>query len=205
MKRRRFCALIPLSLVLVVMQLAFTAHAQNVAVSSARTLEQLTAQANAIVLGRVISSRIEPHPKYPHIQTAVITLRVHEAFKGKAAETYSFRQYVWDLRDRATAAGYSRGQEVLLFMNAENQHGLSSPAGMEQGRFAIVQDSSGNAMAVNGRNNVGLLRGLRKGPLIQSKALTVRSRTTVTTHEQGPIALDSLKELVKAIVGVQQK
>ncbi|MCI0353596.1 MAG: hypothetical protein L0099_00960, partial [Acidobacteria bacterium] len=130
--------------------------AQRGALTVPRNLSQLTDRAAVIVRGNVVSARIEKHPEFTNLHTVVVTLRVKETLKGEVGDTYTFRQYIWDIRDRYDVAGYRRGLEVILLMNAPNQHGLTSPAGMEQGRFRVFRDRSGNEVAVNGLGNHGL-------------------------------------------------
>ena len=45
----------------------------------------------------VVSVRMEKHPELTNLDTVVVTLRVRETLKGQAGETFTFRQYVWDL------------------------------------------------------------------------------------------------------------
>ena len=45
-------------------------------------------------------------------------------------------------------------------MNAPSRYGLTSPAGMEQGRFRIHRDRTGRTSALNGAGNHRLFAGL---------------------------------------------
>ena len=85
--------------------------------------------------GTVLSARVEKHPELDNLDTLVMTLRVRETLKGGAQGTYTFRQYIWDLRDCRDARVTARGRNVLL-MNGPSRYGLTSPAGIEQGRSA---------------------------------------------------------------------
>ena len=76
-----------------------------------RNLEQMVVSAADIVRGTVLSARVEKHPELDNLDTLVVTLEVREAIKGGARGTYTFRQYIWDLRDVHDAAGYHKGQE----------------------------------------------------------------------------------------------
>src|SRR4051794_17780989 len=88
-----------------------SANGQRGALTAPRNLDELTAKASVIVVGRVVSAAVEPHPDYPNLMTTVVTLRVSETLKGTTGATYTFRQFIWDIRDRQTAQGYRRGQE----------------------------------------------------------------------------------------------
>jgi hypothetical protein len=172
-----------------------SAHAQRGALTAPRNLDELTAKASVIVVGRVVSAAVEPHPDYPNLMTTVVTLRVSETLKGTTGATYTFRQFIWDIRDRQTAQGYRRGQEVLLFMNAENANRLTSPVGLEQGRFSISQDREGKSLAVNGRGNVGLFQGMATAKA--RAGISAQAQQSLTKQEPGPLSLEVLKQLVQ--------
>ena len=181
--------------------IAHPASAQRGARVVSRDLSQLVEEAAVIVRGHVATAKVEPHPELTHLWTVVVTLRVQETFKGQVGETLQFRQYLWDLRDRQDAAGYGKGQEVVLFLTAPSRYGLSSPAGLEQGRFRITRDSQGNRHALNGRGNAGLFRQLK--PQLERRRITLPPRLSQLAVEQraGPLALDDLREMVRLIAG----
>ena len=178
---------------------AAPAFAQRGAMTATRNIEQLTSLAADIVRGTVISARVEKHPELPNLDTVVVTLRVHDTLKGHAAGTYTFRQYIWDMRDRQDAAGYRKGQQYLLLMNAPSRYGLTSPAGMEQGRFRVLRDATGKDIAVNGRENVQLMSGLTTGLAKAGVVLSSASMGLVAKHQKGPIAADDLASLIREL------
>src|SRR5690242_6421421 len=115
--------------------------AQSSARTVQRSLDQLTTEADVIVHGYVTSARFEPHPQLRNLMTVVVTMKVIETWKGPARKTITFRQYVWDLnQQKAAAGGYGKGQELLLLLRPVSEYGLTSPAGLEQGRFLISRD-----------------------------------------------------------------
>ena len=87
------------------------AFAQRGALTVPRNLDQLTDRAADIVRGTVLSAHVEKHPELTNLDTVVVTLRVSETLKGQAIGTYTFRQYIWDVRDRYDNAGYRKGQD----------------------------------------------------------------------------------------------
>jgi len=178
---------------------AAPALAQRGAMTVPRNLEQMVAGASDIVRGSVVSARVEKHPELQNLDTLVVTLRLSDAIKGGARGTYTFRQYVWDLRDERDAAGYYKGQEYLLLMNAPSRYGLTSPVGMEQGRFRIVRDGAGRQLAVNGRGNALLMQGVPTTHTRAGVALSRDSADVVIKHQQGPIAVDDLVRLVREL------
>jgi hypothetical protein len=173
------------------------AYAQRGAMTLPRNLDELTDRASDIVRGTVVDARVEKHPELDNLDTVVVTLSVRETLKGDARGTYTFRQYIWDIRDRQDAAGYRKGQDLLLLMNAPSRYGLSSPVGLEQGRFRIHRDPSGREVALNGTGNVRLferLQDAKPGPA----ALTERQASLVARHRNGPIALEDVSALIRA-------
>jgi hypothetical protein len=174
-----------------------SAFAQRGAMTVPQNLDELTDRAQDVVRGTVVSAHVERHPELTNLHTVVVTLRVGETLKGAARETYSFRQYIWDVRDRYDAAGYRKGQELLLLMNAPSRYGLASPVGLEQGRFRVQRDRTGRAVALNGAGNVRLFDRLQ-GPPGKPAALTPRQAGLITKHRGGPVALDQLAGMIRA-------
>lgn len=173
------------------------AFAQRGAMTVPQNLDELTDRAQDIVRGTVVSAHVEKHPELTNLHTVVVTLRVGETLKGATRDRYTFRQYIWDVRDRYDAAGYRKGQELLLLMNGPSRYGLASPVGIEQGRFRIQRDRSGRAVALNGSGNLRLFDRLQDPPG-KPAALTPRQASVVAKHRQGPVALDELTGMIRA-------
>lgn len=189
-----------ISAVLAACLLAAPAFAQRGAMTVPRNLDQLADRASDIVRGTVVSARVEKHPELTSLDTVVVTLRLKETLKGEARGTYTFRQYLWDARDNYDAAGYRKGQDLLLLMIAPSPLGLASPAGMGQGRFRIVRDRAGREMAVNAAGNARLFEGL-DAPGKQPAPLTSRQASLVANHPGGPIPAAELTALIRAFAG----
>ncbi len=171
--------------------------AQRGALTVPRNLNQLTDRAADIVRGTVVSARVEKHPELTNLDTVVVTLRVRETLKGQAQGTFTFRQYIWDIRDKSDAAGYAKGQDMLLLLVAPSAYGLSSPAGMDQGRFRIERDRSGREMALNGTGNARLFEGLsavaeKEGVVFSSKQMSL-----VAKHRKGAVEVRELTTLIR--------
>lgn len=171
--------------------------AQRGALTVPRNLNQLTDRAADIVRGTVVSARVEKHPELTNLDTVVVTLRVLETLKGRAQGTYTFRQYIWDIRDTRDAAGYAKGQDMLLLLVAPSPYGLSSPAGMDQGRFRIERDRSGREMALNGSGNVRLFEGLSAAAEKEGVALSSKQMSLVAKHRKGPVEVGELTALIR--------
>lgn len=192
---RKFLFALVASLALVSMN----AEAQRGARTLPRALDQLTNEADVIVHGSVSSARVEPHPQFRNLMTVLITLRVQETLKGRPRNSMQFRQYIWDIRDQIDSARYVKGQELLLMLGAPSEYGLSSPVGLEQGRFRISRDSNGQKVAMNGNGNVGLFdsvagRAERKG--IQ---LSPRVKALSQSPQSGPVPLADLEGAIRSL------
>lgn len=196
----RRCTSLLLSLVLVFLA-APPLAAQRGALTLSQSLDGLVGQAATILRGHVVSARVEPHPQFTNLYTIVVTLRVEKVLKGRAGTTFTFRQYIWDIRDRFDAAGYKKGQHLLLLMNPPSRYGLSSPAGLEQGRFRILTDNQGNQYALNGHANAGLFRSMTARLEKQGLKLRPALAAMIQQHRAGPVQLDELEELIGAVGG----
>ena len=187
--------------ILLLLTLSLSGVAQRSALTAPRNIAQLSQQAALIVRGQVISARIEPHPQLSNLTTVVVNVRVAETLKGTASAVVTFRQFVWDIRDKYDAAGYRKGEELLLLLNRRSTYGLTSPAGMDQGRFEISRDTNGNLMAVNGHGNLGLFSNM-SGQLHQpGLKFSPRAYSLVTLHRSGPVSLVQLEEVIKQVSG----
>jgi hypothetical protein len=129
----------------------------------------------------------------------VVSLRVREVLKGNAPKTYTFRQYIWDIRDRFDTAAYLKGQELLLLMNKPSRFGLTSPTGLEQGRFRIVR-VHGVPMAMNGQGNVGLFTNVQAQMTGKRMALS-RGASSMLQTRTGAVRADELSEVIRALAG----
>jgi hypothetical protein len=184
------------ALVLAACACAAPALAQRSALTLPRNLEQLTDRASDIVRGTVVSAHVEKHPELDNLDTVVVTLALTDTLKGPARESFTFRQFIWDVRDRQDAAGYRKGQELLLLMIPPSRYGLSSPAGLDQGRFRIERDRRGRATAVNGMGNFRLFDGLAtQRPAAAS--LTARQAGLIAKHRKGPVDAAELIAMIR--------
>jgi hypothetical protein len=189
----------PYVLLLAALMLAAPTSAQQSALTVPQNLEQLTARSAVIVRGNVVSVRMEKHPELTNLDTVVVTLRVRETLKGQVAGTFTFRQYVWDIRDRLDSAGYKKGQDWLLMMIAPSRYGLSSPAGVEQGRFRIERDATGRELAINSHNNLRLFDGVGAQMAKEGALLSPASASLVAKHRRGPVELRELAALIREL------
>ncbi len=134
------------------------AVAQRGAITVPRNLDELTDGAQDIIRGTVTDARVEKHPELDNLTPSWSRFACARRSRARRASTYTFRQYIWDLRDRSDVAGYRKGQELLLLMNGSSRYGLTSPVGLEQGRFRIQRDRSGREIAIERRGQCAAVR-----------------------------------------------
>jgi len=177
--------------------------AQRGALTVARGLDQLTQEADVILRGHVTSAKVEPHPKLTNLMTVVVSMSVSETVKGTPRKSIVFRQYIWDLRDQLDGAQYRKGEELLLFLGPVSENGLTSPVGLEQGRFRVLRDKKGEALAVNGRGNFGLFDSVEARA--QSRGLQFSSRVAALVRKPhaGPVPLTDLEDAIRTFRGTR--
>jgi hypothetical protein len=176
------------------------AFAQRGAHAAQAGLDTLVHRSATIVRGSVTSAVVEPHPQFPNIETVVVTVAVVKVLKGSAPATYTFRQVLLDPRDTADGGGYRKAGQLLLLLNPVSAYGLTSPVGMEQGRFRIQRDAKGKAFAVNGRGNVGLFHEV--GERVSDRGIAFsRQAQEMMRKTSGQASLDSLEDAISTLVG----
>jgi hypothetical protein len=180
---------------------ASPARAQRDALTLPRNLAELVSEAHVVVEGQVLSVTLETHPQLKQLTTVVVTLRVDEALKGPAGESYTFRQAVLDPRDLRDKMGYRPGQNVLLLLIRPNQYGLSSPAGFEQGRFRVAAGADGKLHAANRFGNAGLFRDLPVQMQARGLRVPAEAQDVVARAAAGPVPLAALKSLIRTLAG----
>jgi hypothetical protein len=173
------------------------ASAQRGALTAPRSIDQLSQEAAVIVHGHVVSAKVEPHPQLRNLMTVLVTMQVEETLKGTAGKQFQFRQYIWDLRDQIDAARYGKGEDLLLMLGPVSQYGLTSPVGLQQGRFRISHDASGQAMAVNGNGNLRLFEGTEQRAQARSLKLSSRVSSLARQPKPGPVPLSDLEDAIR--------
>ena len=187
---------------LLLLMIASSSSAQSSAITLPQNLSELVAQSPIVVQGWITQVALVPHATFKNLVTVAVTIQVESALKGTPAGTYTFRQAVIDIRDQERTMGYQAGQHVLLLLIQPNAYGLSSPAGLDQGRFRIVSGPRGNLVAVNGVGNAGLFRGL-PSELQQNSAVTPRMRSLFSKSNPGPLDLSELKTVIRTIASMK--
>jgi hypothetical protein len=183
---------------LLIALLIVPAYAQTSAITLPRNLDELVTESPTVIQGWITRVSLEPHDGLKNLLTVVVDVQLEDNLKGGANRTYTFRQAVIDVRDQERRSGYRAGQHVLLLLIKPSEYGLSSPAGMEQGRFRIEPGPNGKLIATNGLGNVGLFRNLPV-ELQQNSSLSLEARQMMVKPSPGPVGLEQLKAVIRAI------
>ncbi len=178
------------------------AQAQLSARTVGRSLDQLVDESEVIVRGSVVSSSVEPHPQLRNLMTVVVTMTVSDTYKGRQQKSIVFRQYIGNVNGQSFTSQYRKGQELLLLLRPVSDYGLTSPAGLEQGRFE-VRLQKGKTVAVNGRGNVGLFDQVLERTGQRGMQLSPRAATLVKQRTPGPVPVADLEGLIRTLVGAR--
>lgn len=175
---------------------------QRNAITAPRNLDQLVSESQTVVQGHITEVVLEPHPTLKNLMTLRITLQTEDALKGQPGSSYTFRQAVLERRDMADRMGYHVGDHVLLILMAPNRYGLSSPAGLEQGRFLITPRTDGTLQIQNRFGNAGLFRGLQADMAARGLAVSPEVKEMVS-RGGGPAPLNTMKSLMRSLAAQQ--
>jgi len=162
-------------------------------------LSYLARRADVIVQGRITNVVHESLPGYPNIPTVKVTLNVENMMRGPKGDTYTFREIFVGLRARTGNRSYRIGRQLLLFLPSPSPYGLSSPVGIEQGRFHITRDSKGIPVVVNERGNIGLFRNVAEAANMAGRPLT-ESQLKIVSSENAPVPLNEFVSIVKNLM-----
>lgn len=166
-------------------------------------LAYLTQRADVIVQGHVTEVVHETLPNSPNIYTLRVTLRVDDMMRGPAGKTYTFREIFLGLRAKEGKRSYQAGQHLLLFLPSPSRYGLSSPIGIEQGRFHISQNTSGSALISNETGNIGLFDDVAVTSSNAGRVLT-KNQWNVVSTKRGPVQLNDFVSLVKNLTSLSR-
>ncbi len=169
-------------------------------------LEQLTVLADKIFIGRCEEVRSGRDQNGRAVDT--VTFKVSETLKGEPSERVTFRQIVLVSTDRSGKLSgttmfsdlprYEPEEEVVLFLSAPSEWGLTAPIGLLQGKFVVQKDGQGKKFVTNGVKNRGLLLGLTRSPRLKAQSLTRREKGLLQKSGE-KLPLDDFVSLVKKL------
>jgi hypothetical protein len=161
---RRFRSLRPTLAAFPILFLAATVAVQASQVRPIN-LEEMTQRADRIFSGRCVNVRVAHDPVLDQVVTYV-TFAPHRVEKGEIRGSVTIKllgDQDMDAPPGSATEGvptFSKGEEVILFLHGDSPHGLTSPVGFGQGKFTVVQDKEGRALALNQLGNESLFRNL---------------------------------------------
>jgi len=177
------------------------ALSQGSATVARANLNYLVDNAQTIVCGNVVSTIVEPHPQFANLSTVLVTISVSKTFKGRVGTTFTFRQFLLEGKDTTGPGGYHKSEELLLFLNPTSLYGLTSPVGLEQGRFRVLRDNQGNRFALNGKGNIGLFTDVAATSSSRGVTFSPQAKAMLATPS-GRVSLATLEQTIQALVAV---
>jgi hypothetical protein len=151
----------------------------------------MVSRADRIFVGECLERRVHESENGRGVFTEY-TFHVLRALKGVRGPTVTFRvASTPDGRGFLDLPVFDLGERTLLLLYPSGAGGKTSPLGLDQGRFRIVQGSDGALRAVNGRGNLGLFRDVSPAAL---------ERQRLVRPEGGPVRLGELEALIRSLV-----
>jgi hypothetical protein len=181
--------------------------AGSAAAISVRTvnLNEMVLSADRVFLGKVVriddsyDSRLE-------IDVTVYTFSVLEGIRGpKTGDTVQIRQVGSRGRKYSPVPGlpgYSKGQEVLLFLHGDSRFGLTSPVGLSQGVFRAIDKPDGRKGYVNGVGNRNL--NASGQPAYKSIPPAFAESGSGLSSSPVPITIEMVRDLVAVSEGKRE-
>ena len=124
-------------------------------------VQQMTRQADKVFAGTCVS--VEESMNEYGLSVLTVTFTVHDVLKGNLGETVTFRQLnpmqpppprpeiggLWAAIPTFGLPSYTKGEEVILFLQKEGHTGLTSPLGFQQGKLPIARVTNGEKAVTN--------------------------------------------------------
>jgi hypothetical protein len=95
-----------------------------------------------------------------------------------------------------------KGSEVVLFLNKTTPAGLTSTSGLDQGRFEVERDRTGNAFIRAHAPNQVLLQGV-PAALSKKGSATPASIRTAQSDNRQLVPLTDFKTTVRGLAGTR--
>lgn len=154
--------------------------------------------------GTCVDNRTELDPATGLVVTYT-TFAVREPLKGDVGMTHVIKQVGGRLADGTTGfqikgvPTFAPGQEYVVFLTGVSSVGFSSPVGLAQGRFTVVQDPTGTSAAKvsNGRDFRDMTRSLST----QKAATAMAQKLQQATGPVRNLDLEQFKALVRERAG----
>lgn len=158
-------------------------------------LEQITALAEKVFVGRCVSVKEGKDPSGRLVQW--VTFEVDEMLKGEEADRITFKQLASDGPQMAELPGYREGEAAIIFLSEESRLGFTAPIGLAQGKFEVKEGTQGKTV-VNGLGNRGLFIHWKKSPRYKSMVLSSSEKKLVSS-KAGAVPYDDFVSVVRKL------
>ena len=180
-----------ITVIFLVLFFVLNAHAVRV---KRVNLEDMAGSAKLIFEGECVSKKIE-FDKGIGQDIYVFTFRVDRVLKGDPGSTHVVK-VIKALADQKQVTTFIKGGKLILFMLGESRLGFSSPVGLGQGRFSVVDLSDGKKGVINDNRN----RGLLKNATGSSKMRTLSGDEAALIKEDVPADYDAFISLTESLI-----
>jgi len=171
-------------------------------------LLQLYSLSDRVFLGTCKAVTKTRDNKGRHIYRVTIKVSKNGILKGKKGESVTFNQIRSPSVSDSGSIGinhltsnlpsYEVGKEMIIFLSGVSSIGLSSPIGLDQGKFMVKTNSNNQKVVLNNMGNRGLFIGLRNSASLKAASLSTGEQKLMNKNG-GEIALDSFVSLVKKL------
>ena len=172
------------------------------------SLQQLSSTAELIFYGTAISNEVRLDETSHRVATFT-TFAVIDVIKGAVGATHTIKQIGGQLPDsrvRQIIRGvprFSVGAEYVVFLPAASSLGFSSPIGLSQGRFSVVQHN-GETVVSNGRPLAAMLEApptTNLGSTPQAAQFSLAPALSALPGEPASASLPDFLRAVRAMTG----
>lgn len=164
------------------------------------SFDQLVTDADRVFQGRCIENRQALDPDL-NIQVTYTTFEIEESLKGVLQNPLTIKQAGGSQQGgRLLIQGvpeFTVGSEYVVFLYGTSSQGFSSPVGLQQGQFTVIQNAQGQPQVTNGRDLKETMSSLPSGA--KPRSLSAANGTSAPMTQMG---LDDFKTVIKQRVGV---
>ena len=162
-------------------------------------LDEIAANAQLIFQGTCTGNRSE-HDSQTGMVVTYTTFEVQETLKGSVGPSHTIKQAGGET-DHAShriegIPSFTVGQEYVVFLYGVSNLGFSSPVGLGQGQFAVVDGPTGRQLS-NGRDFIDMIPNQADWPA----GRPARSALERDSGEIRHLGLDDFKQIVKRHLG----
>jgi len=139
----------------------FITHSSHAASVLPLNLSELLQDAQHVFVGTCITNNTVMDPT-THMMSTFTSFKVDDPIKGQLSDTHTIKQIAQRVNTNKITILFPNvptfivGQQYVVFIPQPSKLGYSSPVGLDQGAFDIIQEDQ-QAMVTNGRDFSDLL------------------------------------------------